>query len=303
MQAELIADVRNATGESPLWSEAEQALYWVNIPERQLWRWESSSAKLSHWQAPQMIGSIARDARGGWIAGLESGIFRLQLPLSSADTQLRAELQVPFSHGYEGMRANDGRCDRQGRFIVSTMLLAMPASPRAGGIYRYDGTGAAHQIIDDLCVPNGIAFSPDGKTMYQTDTHLTRQMIWVWDYDTDNGVAHHRRVFVDMNTLPGRPDGAAMDTDGCYWVCGNDAGLVHRFTPNGQLDRSLPVPCKKPSMCSFGGANMDTLYVTSIRPGNIDLSDQPLAGAVFALRPGVQGVPDAPYRATSRFHK
>jgi sugar lactone lactonase YvrE len=97
-----------------------------------------------------------------------------------------------------------------------------------------------------------------------------------------------------MNPLPGRPDGAAVDEDGCYWICANDAGLVHRFTPSGKLDRSLALPVKKPAMCAFGGADLDTLYVTSIRPAATDLSDQPLAGGVFALRPGVRGLPETP---------
>ena len=100
-----------------------------------------------------------------------------------------------------------------------------------------------------------------------------------------------------MHEHPGRPDGAAIDQDGCYWICGNDAGLIHRFTPDGRLDRSLQVPVKKPAMCAFGGANLDTLFVTSIRPGNTDLSDQPLAGGVFALDPGTKGLeePSAHY--------
>jgi sugar lactone lactonase YvrE len=98
-------------------------------------------------------------------------------------------------------------------------------------------------------------------------------------------------MFVDMRPLPGRPDGAAIDADGCYWICGNDAGLVHCFTPDGKLDRSLAVPVKKPAMCAFGGAQLDTLFVTSIRPGG-DLADQPLAGGLFALQPGVKGLPE-----------
>jgi sugar lactone lactonase YvrE len=106
------------------------------------------------------------------------------------------------------------------------------------------------------------------------------------------GTPSNRRVFVDMNPLPGRPDGGAVDADGCYWICGNDAGLVHRFTPEGRLDCSLAVPVKKPAMCAFGGAGLDTLFVTSIRPGDGDLSDQPLAGSVFALRPRVKGLPE-----------
>ena len=105
-----------------------------------------------------------------------------------------------------------------------------------------------------------------------------------------SGTPSNRRVFVDMQPLPGRPDGAAVDADGCYWICGNDAGLVHRFTPDGKLDRSLAVPVKKPAMCAFGGPALDVLYVTSIRPDGADLSDQPLAGGVFALHPGVSGL-------------
>ena len=91
-------------------------------------------------------------------------------------------------------------------------------------------------------------------------------------------------------------DGATVDADGCYWICGNDAGLVHRFTPEGRLDRSLAVPVKKPAMCAFGGTNLDTLFVTSIRPDGVDLFDQPLAGGVFALRPGVTGLAEPRFR-------
>jgi sugar lactone lactonase YvrE len=140
-------------------------------------------------------------------------------------------------------------------------------------------------------VPNGLAFSPDGGTMYLSDSHPSVQKIWAFDYDIDSGMPQRQRMFVDMNEHPGRPDGAAVDADGCYWICANDAGLIHRFTPEGKLDRSLAVPVKKPTMCTFGGPNLDTLFVTSIRPAG-DLSEQPLAGGVFALRPGVCGLPE-----------
>ena len=130
--------------------------------------------------------------------------------------------------------------------------------------------------------------------MYLSDSHPKSQCIWAFDYDTDTGTPSNRRLFVDMTPLPGRPDGAAVDEDGCYWICANDAGLLHRFTPQGKLDRSLELPVKKPAMCTFGGPNLDTLYVTSIRPGGVDLTDQPLAGGVFALRPGVRGLAETP---------
>ena len=156
-------------------------------------------------------------------------------------------------------------------------------SIRAGVWYRFaEGETALPAQISDFIVPNGLAFSPDGKTMYVSDSHPTVQQVWAFDYDTQSGTPRNRRLFIDMNNFPGRPDGAAMDVDGCYWICGNDAGLIHRFTPDGRLDKSLAVPVKKPAMCAFGGPQLDTLYVTSIRPGG-DLSDQPFGMNILVI--------------------
>jgi sugar lactone lactonase YvrE len=300
-QAELVLDARCGTGESPVWSVAEQALYWVDIPARRLHRWDAATGAARHWTAPEMIACIARDAGcpgadgsgGAWIAGLESGIFRLS---PRADGTLDALPLATVEHAAAGMRFNDGRCDRQGRFWAGTMLMDMAAARPVGAVYRLDGArpdaGPLRPALRDLIVPNGLAFSPDGRTMYLSDSHPQAQAVWAFDYDPDTGTPSGRRLFVDMRGLPGRPDGAAVDADGCYWICGNDAGLVHRFTPDGRLDRSLAVPVKKPAMCAFGGPDLATLYVTSIRPAGADLADQPLAGGVFALRPGVQGLPE-----------
>jgi len=289
MHAQLIVDARNATGESPVWDADEQALYWVDIPAGQLHRWRLADQTVTHWQAPQMLACIARHPQGGWIAGLETGIFHL---VAGADGQLDSTLLASVDHALQGMRFNDGRCDRQGRFWAGSMLLDMAAAQPVGALYRY--TGEPSPVVPALSgfiVPNGLAFSPDGRTMYVSDSHPDVQKIWSWDYDVDTGTPHGRRLFVDMKEYPGRPDGAAIDVDGGYWICANDAGLVHRFTPAGKLDRSLAVPVKKPTMCAFGGPNLDTLFVASIRPGG-DLLDQPLAGGVFALQPGVQGLPE-----------
>ena len=201
-QAELIIDVRNGVGESPVRHAVEQALYWTDIPAPKLWRWTAATATAQSWDTPEM-------------------------------------------------------------------LACMAPGPDAG-----------------------MAFSPDGRTMYLSDSHPSVQLIWAYDYNTQTGIPSNRRVFADMNSLPGGPDGAAVDEDGCYWICGNDAGLIHRFTPQGKLDRSLAVPVKKPAMCAFGGARLDTLFVTSIRPRGNDLSDQPLAGGLFTSHPKVRGLLD-----------
>lgn len=291
--AELVLDARNAVGESPVWHAGEQALYWVDIPARTLNRWTLANQQVSRWQAPEMLACVAASATGGWIAGAESGVFALS---PQTDGGLGFARLATVSHAAAGMRFNDGRCDRQGRFLAGTMLMAMAASQAEGCVYRYqangENPGQLVKLLDGLKTPNGMAFSPDGRTMYLSDSHASVQMVWAFDYDAATGVPSNRRIFADMNPLPGRPDGAAVDAEGCYWICGNDAGLVHRFTPAGKLDRSLAVPVKKPAMCAFGGARLDTLFVTSIRPDGVDLSDQPLAGGVFALRPGVCGLPE-----------
>ena len=290
MTAELILDARNATGESPVWSTTEQALYWVDIPAKRLHRWSPADGKEQSWQASQMLACIAQTGNGNWIAAMENGLFAIT---PHADGSLDSRLLASVTHAQPGMRFNDGRCDRQGRFWAGTMLMDMAAGAPVGAMYRYNAglTEPLTAQLQGFIVPNGLAFSPDGNTLYLSDSHPDVQKIWAFDYDTDSGTPHNRRLFVDMTQHPGRPDGAAVDADGCYWICGNDAGLIHRFTPEGKLDRSLAVPVKKPTMCAFGGADLDTLFVTSIRPAG-DLTDQPLAGGVFALRPGVKGLPE-----------
>ncbi|MCU1739304.1 MULTISPECIES: SMP-30/gluconolactonase/LRE family protein [unclassified Pseudomonas] len=288
MDVELILDARNATGESPVWSCREQALYWVDIPARRLFRWDPASRTSQSWEAPEMLACIAASPDGGWIAGMESGLFRLTADL---DGKLQCIRLVGVNHLLPGMRFNDGRCDRQGRFWAGTMQIDITAGAAAGALYRYDGGQSTplESRLGGLIVPNGLAFSPDGKVMYLSDSHPSVQLIWAFDYDIDSGTPYNRRIFVDMNNYPGRPDGAAIDTDGCYWICANDAGMIHRFTPQGRLERSITLPVKKPTMCAFGGRNLETLYVTSIRPSG-DLSDQPLAGGVFAIHPGISGL-------------
>jgi len=295
MQAELIVDARNAVGECPVWVPEENALYWVDIPAGGLQRWSAETGHVHAWRAPQMLACIARHRDGGWVAGMESGFFHLH---PHNDGSLDSNLLAPVEHARTDMRLNDGRCDRQGRFWAGSMVLNMGANAADGTLYRYSAgqRGPLEAQLSGFIVPNGLGFSPDGRTMYLSDSHPLVQQIWAFDYDTDSGTPSNRRLFVDMNQFAGRPDGAAVDAEGCYWICANDAGLIHRFTPDGRLDRSLAVPVKKPSMCAFGGSRLDTLFVTSIRPGD-DHDEQSLAGGVFALDPGVKGLPEPLFKA------
>ncbi|AIO66000.1 SMP-30/gluconolactonase/LRE family protein [Burkholderia oklahomensis] len=288
---ERIGDMRCGVGESPVWHAGEAALYWTDITGRALWRWESETNRAHAWALPEMAGSIAMIADGGIALAMQTGVYRVPRPAPGAPLP-EPVLLAGVAHAADGMRFNDGRCDRQGRFWAGTMACDTSLARASGRLYRLDSNARALAAeCDALIVPNGLAFSPDGRTMYLSDSHPTRRIVWAFDYDVDAGRPHGRRVFVDMNAHAGRPDGAAVDEDGCYWICGIDSGYVHRFTPDGRLDRSIAVPVAKPSMCAFGGARCDTLFVTSIRT-----DDDPLSGATFALDPRARGLPEPAMR-------
>ncbi|WP_020654706.1 SMP-30/gluconolactonase/LRE family protein [Massilia niastensis] len=299
MQAEIerIGALNCAVGESPVWNALESAWYWVDITARRIWRLDGVSGALRCWSTPEMVACIAVASGGGFIAGMESGVFRLEL---GADDAVAAQLLAAPAELGPGMRFNDGRCDRQGRFWAGTMVMDMSLARADGRLYRYDAAeGLSAPVVSELVTQNGLAWSPDGRTMYLSDSHPSRQLVWAFDYDVDAGMPHGRRPFVDMNGYPGRPDGAAIDSDSCYWTAANDAGLLLRFTPEGVLDREIALPMAKPSMCSFGGPDLDTLLVTSINPaspaGPKDAAGFP--GAVLLVRPGVSGLAETPFAA------
>ncbi len=289
---ERVGPPRCAVGESPMWSARELAWYWVDIVARTLWRYTPASGALASWESAEMVACIASRSDGGLIAGMERGLYALDLLDHGGLTQQL--LASPQELG-PGMRFNDGRCDRQGRFWSGTMVMDMTLARAAGSLYRYSADDAlAGPFVDALLVPNGLAFAPDGRTMYLSDSHPLSQQVWAFDYDLASGAPSRQRPFINMLEHPGRPDGAAVDTDGCYWICGNDAGCVLRFTPEGKLDRRVDVPMLKPSMCSFGGPDLDVLMVTSIGAGQPEHDDW--AGATIVLRPGAQGIAEVPYR-------
>jgi sugar lactone lactonase YvrE len=289
---DVLCAVRNRVGESPLWSPAEQALYWVDIEAKRLHRFDWQTQDAQQWDVPERIGCIALHAQGGFVAGMETGLVRLR-PQRRGGVEVLPLQRVEFAQ--PGMRFNDGRCDRSGRFWVSSMVMDMSLGSDAGVLYRYDRRGLV-PMVEGLKTGNGLAFSPDGRTLYLSDSHPSVQRIWAFDLDAE-GELSNRRELIDMNRHPGRPDGAAVDVQGGYWICGNDAGLVHRFTPDGQLERSLAVPVSKPAMCSFGGPDMRHLFITSIPPAQPASGfDAALDGAVFVTEPGLRGLPEAPFR-------
>lgn len=281
---------RDQVGESPLWSVAEQALYWVDIEGRRIRRFDWATRRVDSWQAAERVACIALHARGGLLAAMESGVFHVRAERGVAT--LAATRVAAVEHPRDGMRFNDGRCDRQGRFWASTMVRDMSLGLPDGALFRLDGRGLSQPLVSGLVTGNGLAFSPRGDVMYLSDSHPSVRRIWAFDLDAD-GTPRNRREFVDMNLHPGRPDGAAVDADGGYWICANDAGLVHRFTPEGRLDRSLPVPVPKPAMCAFGGPQLRHLFITSIRLPTA--ADDAPDGSVFVTEPGAGGLPEAAF--------
>jgi sugar lactone lactonase YvrE len=285
---ERVGDISCTVGEGPLWDANQGAWLWVDIPLRRIWRLDAASGAVRSWNTPEMTACMALAESGAVIAGMESGLF--SLTLGEAQQLSGVKLAAP-AELLPGMRFNDGRCDRQGRFWSGIMVLDMADGRADGHLYRYSkAEGISAPVVSNLIVQNGLAFSPDGRTMYLSDSHASRQLIWAFDYDCASGVPSRQRVFVDMNAQRGRPDGAAMDVDGCYWICGNDGGCLLRFTPEGSLDRTIELPMAKPSMCAFGGSDMRTLMVTSISAGAPAGDDW--AGATLLLRPGVEGMPE-----------
>lgn len=296
---------RMQVGESPVWRAQENALYWVDIPAQKIVRLRIDDGARTEWLLPERVACIAFARGGRLIAGLETGIFAVTLPetdsanaagfTAAPGAAWRAQvrrLATPV-HAAPDMRFNDGRCDRQGRFWAGTMVQDMSLANPAGALYRFDAEGMlSAPVVNGLVTQNGLAWSPDGRTLYLSDSHPSRRLVWAFDFDTDAGIPHNRRVFADLHRYAGRPDGAAVDADGCYWICANDAGRVLRFTPEGVLDREIAVPAVKPSMCAFGGSGLETLFVMSIQPANSASDDD---GAVFAVRPGVVGLPETEY--------
>lgn len=289
---DVLGDVRTRVGESPLWSASESALWWVDIEGRRLHR--LVGGEHASWATHERLACIALHDAGGLLAAMETGVFRLQL---QPDGTLANERIASVRHPREGMRFNDGRCDRAGRFWVSSMVRDMSLAAADGALYRLNTRGLSKPLVEGLITGNGLGFSPDGRVLYLSDSHPSVRRVWAYGLTADGAVGP-RREFIDMNLFPGRPDGAAVDADGCYWICGNDAGALLRFTPEGVLDRAFKLPISKPSMCAFGGPALDELYITSIIPGApVSGFDAALDGALLRLRPGVQGLAETPFRS------
>jgi len=286
---EAVGHAPAALGECPVWSERDQALYWADIDGRAIHRLDPSSGATMSKALPGRPGSfvLTTDPNRLLVASEHELVV---LDWSTSDVVSWRQLEKAGT----GNRLNDGRCDPAGRYIVGSMYADTNAGEWTGALYRVEPSGDATTLCSDIGVANGLAFDPERQRMYFADTPTDR--VLVFDYDSDTGEATNERVFLDYSSLPGKPDGACVDADGCYWSASVYGWAVIRVTPEGVVDRRIELPVQKPSMPAFGGSDLSTLFVTTIGAGGTVPSEpgrdgfQP--GELLALDVGVRGRPE-----------
>jgi sugar lactone lactonase YvrE len=281
-----VVDAKAQVGEGAMWDERESRLWWVDIDSRLLHRFDPATGDDVTWALPSRIGCFVFRERGGLVVALENGFSFFDPATGALEPIHDPEPDKP------GNRFNDGTPDPAGRFLAGTMPMGERLPVAA--IWRLDSDLAVERLVDGLRVANGMAFSPDGRLFYWSDSEASVQTIWRADYDAASGAMGVPVVFATTHELAGRPDGGTIDADGCYWMAGVGGWQLVRFTPAGKVDMIIDMPVEKPSKIAFGGADLATLYVTSIGSGPTPGTEarQPQAGGLFALRvPGVHGLP------------
>ena len=284
VEIDCVAQVGDALGEGPIWNNEERTLYWVDAYGKAIRRYDPASGAVKSWPVPEMIGSLVFRKGGGIVAGMKSGFRLVDLEAGSFET-------IADPQPGENILLNDGKCDRRGRYWCGTIDLSLTRPD--GVLWRLDPDRSCHRMDEGITVSNGMAWSPDDSVMYFADTRA--DSVYAYDFDIETGGIANRRVFLSTKDLPGRVDGATVDTEGYYWCAMIHDGHIARYAPDGRLDRRINLPVQHPTMCTFGGEDLEKLYVTSatrfLTPE--EASAQPLAGSLFVIRGlGVRGLPE-----------
>jgi L-arabinonolactonase len=278
-----VVDCQNTLGEGPAWSVDEQKLYWLDIEKSELWRYDPETGETKAWKTPERAASFAFREKGGLLVAFES-----YLAFWDPETGKTTKLKV-MEPDLATTRMNDGRCDRQGRFIVGGMDES-GKSERISNVYRVDRDLSVHKIISGVACANSTCFSPDGRVMYFADTPTGE--IWAYDYDTNTGDISNKKVFANFSDQPGTPDGSIVDSEGFLWNAQWNGHRVVRYRPDGTMDRVISIPVMNPTCLAFGGKDLDVLYVTTARylmtPEQIKA--EPLSGGLFAVMVDVKGL-------------
>lgn len=278
---------RCSVGEGPVWDESEQALYYIDILEKRVLRWDPASGEHRSWPVPDMIGSMALREGGGAIVALPDGIHALDFE-SGAVTPFAL-----FDPADPAIQLADGKVDRAGRFVFGTSHRQ--AKEPIGGLYSLGMDGAISRLDEGLILGNGPCFSPDDRTLYHADS--MRHVIYAYDYDIETGMTSNRRAFFDSSAYGPIPDGATVDADGDLWVAICEGGVVLRLSPQGEVKQAIEMPTRLPASCMFFGPELDRLFVPSIDPTFLGREPAEGDGWCYVLDGlGVRGLAEPRYR-------
>lgn len=283
-EAEHFLATQNSLGEGALWSEGEQALYWVDLATNYFYRWDYRTGQQQTFDAGQLVGCLRLRAKGGLVLAAQHGF-------AFWDFDRNRLIPVADPEQNPKMRFNDGNVDPQGRFWAGSMLFGSDIGNPGGSLYRLDPDGSVNRMAGQQAIPNGIGWSPDHKTMYHADT--TFNTIFAYDYDDATGRIENKRNFVYTPDGPGQPDGLTVDAEGYIWSCCWDGWSVIRYDPRGRVDRQVHLPVARVTSCAFGGPDLDELFITTASTGlsEEECRQQPQAGDIFRLKTDVKGAP------------
>jgi len=286
MSPKCISPAGALLGEGVVWMPEEEAVYWVDIKGKIVHRHQTNSAERTSWPMPEEIGCMIPRVSGGFVAGLQSGLAFCDLKSGDLQPLGGPETDIP------GNRINDGKADAQGRIWVGTMDNA--ETEATGSLYRVDADGGQHRMDTDYVITNGPAFSPDGATLYHTDT--LKKTIYAFDLDASGDISN-KRVHIVLPDGVGWPDGMTVDAEGGLWLAHFGGWRVSRFLPDGTLDQVIEMPVGQITNVAFGGTALDTLYITTAAKqlDKAALAEQPLAGALFEINVAFTGLPAGRY--------
>ncbi len=281
--ADLLFDGHAVLAEGPVYSAADHALLWVDIPSHLIHRLELTSGEKAEMNVGQAVGAVVLRAAGGLGIALRDG-FAVTDRWGGALTLVASPEKDKSDN-----RMNDGKCDRAGRFWAGTM--AFKEGPGAGALYRLDVDHSVHTMVTGVTISNGLCWSLDNKQMYYIDTPLGR--VDVFDFDAATGRIGNRRILFEIPKENGAPDGMTIDEEGCLWVAHWGGSAVRRYTKQGVVDQTIEIPASRVTSCMFGGGDLRDLYITTASTGLSaeQQRDQPHAGGIFVARTGVKGTP------------
>ncbi|MBC7380277.1 MAG: SMP-30/gluconolactonase/LRE family protein [Burkholderiaceae bacterium] len=280
-----VAETRSMLGEGPIWSPRDNALVWVDIFTPSIHWYEPLADVDKELKLGSMVSIAIPKSTGGLLVATPTGLMTLDITSKKLSMFCHPESERP------GNRYNDGKCDRMGRLWIGTLDMATAAN--RGSLFKVNADGTSEKMDSGFTVANGLGWSPDNQTMYFTDS--ARKIIYAYDFDLRAGAISNRRPFVTFAPDDGMPDGLTVDEEGDVWVAVWDAWRVSRYSADGAETMRIRMPVPRPTSCCFGGADLETLYVTSgsVRLDQAALDAAPQSGNLFAIRiPNVRGLPE-----------